>query len=128
MRAGPTFRTLVLVTAVAAAGACKKSSTAPTPTPVPGTTVTITSAGVSPKHLEVALGSRVLFINNDTRNHNIGSDPHPDHTDCPVINQVGLLRPGQQRETGNFVIARVCGYHDHDMPTVASLQGTITTR
>ncbi len=29
------------------------------------------------------------------------------------MNQVGHLEPGQSRETGNFVTARTCTYHDH---------------
>jgi len=107
--------------------ACQKAPTPPTP-PVPTTTIFITASGVSPKNIQVALGDRVLFVNNDTRDHTIGSDPHPDHTDCPVLNQVGLVKPGEQRETGNFVVVRTCGYHDHEMPTVQSLQGTIVTK
>ena len=109
------------------AGGCKKA-TDPTPAPVPGFTITISSAGVSPKTLEVPLGSRILFINNDNRAHNMGSDPHPDHNDCPPLNQVGILQPGQRRETGNLVVLRTCGYHDHDLPNLTSLWGTITTK
>jgi hypothetical protein len=41
---------------------------------------------------------------------------------------VGFLSPGQSRETGNLVVARTCGFHDHDIPGSASLQGTITIR
>jgi plastocyanin len=104
------------------------SKTSPTPQPTPTTTITITSAGVNPKSVQIALGSRVLFVNNDTREHEMGSDPHPDHTDCPVINQVGLLLPGQQRETGNFVVVRTCGYHDHEDPTNPLWQGSIITK
>jgi hypothetical protein len=54
------------------------------------------------------------------------SDPHPEHTDCPEINQVAFLSPGERRETGNFVMARSCGFHDHDNPDNESLKGTIT--
>lgn len=100
-----------------------------TPTP-PGSTptLTITAAGVNPQAVEVALGSRVRFVNNDTRSHYMSSDPHPDHTDCPEINQAGFLQPGQSRETGNLVQVRTCGFHDHDDPNNASLRGTITIR
>jgi plastocyanin len=111
------------------AGTCDSAS-APTPPPAqaPAITIRITPAGVSPKSVEIALGARVLFINNDTRDHTMGTDPHPDHTDCPVINQVGLLKPGEQRETGNFVVVRTCGYHDHELPTLTELWGTIVTK
>jgi plastocyanin len=98
----------------------------PDPVPAPSPTIVITSAGVSPKTIQIALGSRVLFINNDSRSHNMYSDPHPEHTDCPEINQVAFLSPGERRETGNFVMARSCGFHDHDNPDNESLKGTIT--
>lgn len=108
--------------------------TAPSP-PGPGggaadpNTITISSTGaVSPRELAVAPGTRVLFVNNDTRRHDMTSDPHPDHQDCPPINQVGLLAPGQRRETGNLVAVRTCGFHDHENPTVANLQGRIVIR
>ncbi len=58
----------------------------------------------------------MLFVNNDTKSHNMASDPHPEHTDCPEINTVGLLQPGQSRETENLVTVRTCGFHDHDDP------------
>lgn len=99
--------------------------TPPTGAPV---TVTITANGVSPKNVDIALGDRVVFVNNDNVAHSIGSNPHPDHTDCPSINQAGFLLPGQTRETGNFVTARTCGFHDHNDPLNQSLWGTITTK
>ena len=114
----------VLVCGLIACGA--KSPTNPTPTA--GNTLTITSAGVSPKNLQLAIGTRVLFVNNDSRSHSMTSDPHPDHTDCPELNQVGFLTAGQSRESGNLVTARSCGYHDHDNPASTTLQGTITIK
>ena len=107
---------------------------APTPTPPPsttpapsgGTTVTITSAGASPTELTVSPGARVTFVNNDTRPHDMSSDPHPFHTDCPEINEVGFLNAGQSKQTGNLNAVKTCGFHDHDQPSNASLQGRIT--
>jgi len=81
-----------------------------------GTTITITSAGVSPTQVNVTQGTRVTFVNNDSRSHNMTSDPHPEHSDCPEINTVGLLPPGQSRETGNLVTIGTCGFHDHAGP------------
>lgn len=115
--------------------ACGGSSTSPSNVPPPGSTpavmtntVTITSAGASPRNVEIALGSRVLFVNNDTRSHNMTSDPHPAHDDCPDLNQVGFLAPGQTRETGNLVTARTCGFHDHDNPSQGLLTGQIVIK
>jgi hypothetical protein len=80
------------------------------PSPDGSTTITITSAGVSATQVTVSPGSRVSFINNDTRSHNMTSDPHPEHNDCPEINTVGLLQPGERRETGNLIAVRTCGF------------------
>lgn len=126
--------TVVLSAAVwsAACGGGRSGSPAsPSPPPAPGggmPTVTITTAGVSPREITIAQGQRVLFVNQDTRDHDMTSDPHPTHTDCPAVNQVGFLRPGQQRETGNFTAPGTCGYHDHDRPGDGALQGRIVIR
>ena len=119
-----------LLTAMLAVAGCGGGGggtpTSPTPPPTGGgTTITITSSGVSPQNITVTPGTRVTFINNDTRRHDMASDPHPEHTDCPEINQVGVLQPGQSRETGNLNTPRTCGFHDHDQPTASSLRGSI---
>ena len=123
----------VLIMAAAAAcgggsdggGSSSGGGTPTSPSPS-GTTITITSSGVSPRTLTVAVGSRVTFVNNDSRAHDMSSNPHPDHTYCPAINDVGFLQPGQSRQTGNLNAPRTCGYHDHNRDTDTSLQGTIT--
>jgi plastocyanin len=102
---------------------------APTPTPPPGgstntTTITITSAGVSPRDITVAVGGRATFVNSDSTPHDMASDPHPEHTNCPEIT-VGFVAAGQSRQTENLNRARVCTYHDHNQPSNANLQGTI---
>jgi plastocyanin len=89
-------------------------------------TITITANGVSPRDVTVAVGSRVTFVNNDTRPHEMNSNPHPTHGDCPPIDEgVSFIQAGQTKLTGNLNVARVCGYHDHNQPDVAALQGTI---
>jgi plastocyanin len=87
-------------------------------------TITITAAGVSPKSVTVAPGSRVTFVNNDSRPHEMNSDPHPAHTDCPEIN-VGFITAGQSGTTQNLNTVRTCGFHDHNQDANTSLQGTI---
>lgn len=101
-------------------------SPSPSPSPSGGTTITITSSGVSPRALTVSVGSRVTFVNNDSRAHDMASNPHPEHTDCPEINSVGFLTAGQSRTSGNLNTRRTCGYHDHNRDSDTSLQGTIT--
>jgi plastocyanin len=104
------------------------STTSPTPNPggsTGGATITITTNGVSPQNVTVVRGAQVTFVNNDNRPHEIRSDPHPSHGDCPEINQVGLVQPGNNRQTGNLMTVRNCGFHDHADASNTSLQGTI---
>jgi plastocyanin len=90
-------------------------------------TITITSGGVvSPNAVTITQGGRVTFVNNDSRSHDMASDPHPSHEDCPPLDQVGFLSPGQSKTSGNLNTVRVCGFHDHNIPTATGLQGRIT--
>ena len=124
------------VLAMAACGSSGPSSssgpspTTPSTTPsgaVATTTIRIANGTVTPKDIIVTRGSQVTFINSDNTSHNMASNPHPEHTDCPEINQVGFLSAGQTRQTGNMTTNRtVCGFHDHDAPNVAGLQGSIS--
>jgi hypothetical protein len=112
----------IAVTALACGGSDSTASPSPTPS---GATVNITSGGVTPKVVTVARGSQVTFVNNDSRPRFMQSDPHPEHTDCPEINSVGTLSPGQSRQTGNLNTSRTCGYHDHNDAENANLKGSI---
>jgi plastocyanin len=108
------------------AGCSHGSDTSPSPSPGNSFVITIGSGAiVSPKTLTVPRGSQVTFVNNDSRNHDMESDPHPEHTDCPEINSVGLLTPGRSRQTGNLNTVRSCGFHDHQDPENRNLRGTI---
>lgn len=92
------------------AAACGGGSTAPSTTdPV----VTLTSSGASPVEVRIPVGGRVTFLNSDARTHAMSSDPITTHTDCPAINDVGVLNPGQSRSTSPLTVARTCGFHDH---------------
>jgi plastocyanin len=99
-------------------GPCTASSTS--------TTITIANNAVCPQNITVPRGTQVTFVNNDTRTHEMTSDPHPEHNDCVEINQVGNLVAGQTRQTGNLNTARKCGFHDHIAFDVKALQGSIT--
>ena len=99
----------------------------PSPSPVATTTITINANGqVTPADILVARGSRVNFVNQHVAPHDMTSDPHPTHVNCPEINEVGNLLRGQSRQTGVFDTARRCGFHDHGEPTNNGLQGSIT--
>lgn len=128
--AATRFVTMTLAgTILAACGGGGGTPNTPSPPPPAANVLTISNAGViSPKELTLAPGARVLFVNNDSRRHDMTSDQHPDHLECPALNQVGQLLPGQQRESGNLVTARTCGFHDHEDPDNANVKGRIIIR
>lgn len=105
---------IVAAALLACTFACGGPTMSPSDTPISGTTITITSNGVNPMNLLVKVGAQVTFINNDVRSHDMEDDPHPGHGDCPALESVGFLRPGERRQTGNLNIVGTCGYHDHD--------------
>lgn len=117
----------------AAALACGGSSGSPSPpsaasctASATSTTITIANNSVCPQNTTVPRGTQITFVNLDTTSHEMNSDPHPEHTECPELNQVGHLEVGQSRLSGNLNTARRCGFHDHLRETVASLKGSIT--
>ncbi len=88
--------------------------------------IIITASGVDQKALTIKVGERLTVTNNDSRAHEFSSDPHPEHTNCPELNQIGFIQPNQTKESGNFVRTQTCGFHDHNQPTNTSLQGRLT--
>ena len=121
------FRLGCCVAAALGVSAFGKTSSAPSTTPASETVaITITSAGATPKNVTVKAGSQVTFTNNDTVQHQMFSDPHPEHTDCPELDTVGVLAPGQSRQSENLNTVRTCGFHDHIHFENASLKGSIT--
>jgi plastocyanin len=91
-----------------------------------GATITIGSnSAVSPSQVTIAVGQSITFANNDSRSHQMQSDPHPNHTNCPSINNVAFLSAGQSKSTFGFSGTGTCTYHDHNDPDNASLKGRI---
>jgi plastocyanin len=124
---------ILAVGALAAFAACGGSDgpnapgSTPSGSPGPsGATITIANGRVTPSEVTIAVGQSVTFVNNDSTGHNVSSDPHPNHTDCPAVNAVNNLGTGQTRLTNAFTTGRVCGFHDHDLPDNANLKGRIT--
>lgn len=94
-----------------------------------GATITIgANSAVSPSQVTIAVGQSVTFVNNDTRSHDMSSDPHPAHTDCPSFSNVGLLQPGQSKSTFGFIKSGSCGVHDHNNSDNAGLKGRIVVQ
>ena len=76
-------------------------------------TVTVRATGVSPKEVGIPIGGQVRFVNNDSVNRQINSNPFPAHDDCPPLNDVGLLTPGQSKMSGILSLQGACGFHEH---------------
>jgi plastocyanin len=125
---------IVLAAGIAIVAACGGSSSSPSSNPNPGACTPSTNANtlviqnntICPSALTVTRGTQITILNSDSRTHEMDSDPHPEHTDCPELNQIGFLNPGQSRQSGNLNTARKCGMHDHSSPDTASLKATIT--
>ena len=133
---------IVLAAAVACGGGSSGGGTptaaTPTTTTVPGATTTVpagnpttatitigTDGRITPTSVTIAPGGRVTIVNNHNRAHDMESDPHPEHTQCPPLNDIGFLNPGQSRTSGNLTTARTCGFHDHNDSENTGLQGRV---
>jgi plastocyanin len=129
--AAAVFVAVTVVACGGGGGSTPNTPTSPTTPTTPGgspstATITIGTDGrVSPSTVTIAVGGRVTFINNHNVSHDMQSDPHPEHTDCPPMAQVGFLTAGQSKTSGNFNTARTCGFHDHNRETDTGLQGRI---
>ena len=64
----------------------------------------------------------ITWVNNDSVAHDMSSNPHPQHTDCPGMTS-GDLNPGQRRTVGPVSTVRDCGFHDHLNPGLARADG-----
>ena len=96
--------------------------------PVATNTITIGADGrVTPANITIAVGSRVTFVNSHNRNHDMASDPHPSHEDCPPMDQVGFLTPGPVEDLGQLQHrARGAASTITTSPATPALIGSIT--
>ena len=120
---------------------------APTPSPAPvaptpvvppkateGAAITVTARGLvvevsSPfgiGDLHIYQGSRLTLTNADTEPHDVLSDPPHIHTDCPELNTMGYVVPGQTHVTDPLTRLGTCGFHDHTHEGDAAFAGKVT--
>jgi hypothetical protein len=76
--------------------------------------------------LRVYQGGTLTFTNRDQVPHDILSSPPQTHTDCPEINRVGFLVPGQSRSTQALNRLVTCGFHDHTHEGDPRWEGRVT--
>jgi hypothetical protein len=74
------------------------------------------------------VGSRVTFVNVDSRPHDLLGGPDHTRLDCPEVDAVGFIVPGQSRETAVFTAPRTCEFHDHNNVGNPAFQGRIVVR
>lgn len=110
-----------VVLAAIVATACGSGPTAPSG----NATITISAAGIAPSEVRIRRWNHVTFVNTDARPHSMVSDPVDVHSECPPVNRVGFLQPGESRDTGALDLTGSCGFHDHLNQTDAGLRGRI---
>lgn len=81
----------------------------------PSATVEISSNGFEPQTIKVKRGQTVMWLNSDSRPHQIASDPYPTNETLPSLNSEEPLAEGESYtatldETGTFT------YHDELNP------------
>jgi hypothetical protein len=123
----------IAVAGAAVAAACGGGGGGTTPPTTPGggvvsgsigATISLTANGPVPADVRIEPTQRVRIVNNDSRPHQLNTNPHNLHTDCPANNSI-VLNPGQSFDTGIFSEVKTCGYHDHLLPDEQKYWGVI---
>lgn len=127
------FVTGALIALLFAAVGCDYGSpTAPPPAnSMPGqqgAMISLTSSGLTPIAVAITPGQSVSFRNDDSVAHEIVSAPVPTYSDCPAINSLGRLEPGQTKQTAALTNSRSCGFLDLLRTGDQRWQGTITVQ
>ena len=107
---GSLLRLSILLAIAASSLSCGSSPSAPTEAEA---TITIGPSGISPREVRIDAWGQVKFVNTDSEPHSIVSDPIDLHSQCPQLNQVGILQPGDSRVSGTLNLSGTCGFHDH---------------
>jgi len=118
------------------AAACGSSGGGPSGTPTPAASptplgppvATITPSGMQPQVLHTFdARESITFVNADGRAHDLRSDPHPAHTECPALSVD--LQPGERQEITGPSLPRftLCFYHDEADPTDDRFRGVVVT-
>jgi hypothetical protein len=65
------------------------------------------------------------MTNNDIQTHEMLGTPHEIHTDCPALNAIGALAPGQSRTSDPLTNSDGCTFHDHMNPDDNRFRGQV---
>jgi hypothetical protein len=116
------FLAIMALLALPLVGSCGSNPAGPSEADA---TITIGAAGVFPSEVRIKAWGHVRFVNNDTQPHSMVSDPIDVHTQCPPLNLVGALQPGESRTSGTLNLSGTCGFHDHLNKSEPSFRGRI---
>lgn len=99
------------------------TTNAPAPQAVAESIVTLNSDGLNPQSIKVNKNSKVTWINQDQKPHQIASDPHPTNSQLPGLVSTTLTTGDSYSyvftDSGTFT------YHDHLDPLNSAFQGTV---
>ena len=87
--------------------------------------VSITAGGFNPQVLHVNYPVTVTFTNADTAAHTLESAPELNWDNCPEMNTVGTLKPGESKAVPFSEEDAVCAYHDVAKAAITAFQGYI---
>lgn len=116
---------LVVVALVAGIAALRHHPTTSTGNPTNVNQVSITTTGFSPKLIQVKAGQSVSWVNNDTANHWIASDPYPKNDTLPGLSSQGPLKPG---DSYSYLFDKPGTYSYHDQLNPYKLLGTVEVK
>lgn len=86
--------------------------------------MTLSSTGANPTSFVLAAGSTLEILNTDAAAHEMSSDPHPSHTNCPQLNG-GSVAPGGSVILQVGETAMSCGMHDQLNPQDTRFRATV---
>lgn len=88
----------------------------------PAATVEITADGFSPQTIKVKKGQSIMWVNKDTKPHQVASDPYPTNDALPELNSDEPLAEGESY-SATLENAGTFTYHDNLDPV--SHQATV---
>jgi len=87
--------------------------------------VDITAKGFSPATITIKKGTLVTFTNKDKKEHQVASDPHPNHTKLAGFDSVTNLKTSN---TYSFLFEKAGTYTYHDELNPLKFKGTVIVK
>lgn len=87
--------------------------------------VSISTGGFMSATLQIAVGTQVVWTNNDTQPHQVAADPHPLDNSITGFDSTQILQKG---DSYSFTFTKMGTYHYHDHLNPLTLQGTVIVK